>query len=309
MKKLLVFIIVLLLTTLLLTPFTTANSDRDKPLQATNIELVKKITVRGKPQGGKPSKVSATGILGDLCNGEKYAIVIGISDYPGTANDLYYADDDAISIKEALITKYSFIDDNIHIHLLIDSEAETSDDLYATRDEIVAAIRDVQKNAEANIESEVFFFFSGHGARGIANDGDSERTDESIVCYNDNKTDIAYLWDGELELLFRDFQTSRIIFVFDSCLAGGMTDLASEGRVIAMATTESGTGYEFSSLSHGQFTYYFVVEGMLNGKADTYDNIPSTKDVTIEETFDYTKANCTIQKPTISDSFDNDLLP
>lgn len=308
MKKLLVFIIVLLLTTLLLTPFTTANSDKDKPLQATGVELVKKITVRGKPQGGKPSKDSATGILGTECNGNKYAIVIGISDYPGTANDLSYADDDAQSMYDALTTIYRFPPENIH--LLIDSEAETSDDLEATHDKIVDAIEEVK--GIAGSDSEVFFFFSGHGAKGTADDGDSERTDESIVCYDKDRTNLAFLWDGELKDLFKDFPTtSRIIFVFDSCVSGGMTDLNATGRVINMATTESGTGYEFDSLEHGQFTYYFAIEGILNGKADKYDHNGDGKqnDVTVEEAFDYTKTNCIIQKPTISDSFYNDLLP
>jgi hypothetical protein len=295
MKKLLVFIIVLLLTTLLLTPFTTANSDRDKPLQATDIELVKKITVCGKPQGGKPSKDSATGILGEQCSGKKYAIVIGISDYPGTANDLKYADDDAKSMKDALINPYRYPSNNIHLLT----------DMDATFNNILAAINDVKHKATSN--DEVFFFFSGHGAKGTADDGDSEKIDESIVCHDGSK--LVFVWDGQLKTWFEGFNTSRIIFVFDSCLSGGMTDLNAKERVISMATTESGTGYEFSSLEHGQFTYYFVVEGMLNGKADTYDNIPDKNDVTIEEAFDYTKANCTIQKPTISDSFDNDLLP
>jgi hypothetical protein len=45
------------------------------------------------------------------------------------------------------------------------------------------------------------------------------------------------------------------------------------------------------------------------GKADTYDNTPGVPDVTDEEAFDYSLANCIFQKPTISDSFTNDLLP
>ncbi|MFH7873651.1 MAG: caspase family protein, partial [Candidatus Aenigmatarchaeota archaeon] len=67
-----------------------------------------------------------------------------------------------------------------------------------------------------------------------------------------------------------------------------------------------GVSYEFSDLGHGQFTYYFVVEGMLQGLADT-----NKKDglVTDEEAFDYAVSNCLYQKPTISDQFTYDLLP
>jgi len=297
MKKLLVFVIVLLLTTLLLTPFITANSDKDKPLQATDVELVKKITVRGKPQGGKPSKDSATGILGIPCSGNKYAIVIGISNYPGTANDLQYADDDAESMSYALINLYGYSSNNIRLLTNMD----------ATYTNIYNAINNVKSQAVSG--DEIFFFFSGHGAKGVADDGDSEKIDESIVSHD--VSNLIFIWDGQLKTWFEGFHTSRIIFVFDSCLSGGMTDLKVPGRVINMATTESGTGYEFDSLGHGQFSYYFVNEGMINGKADKYDHNGDhvQDDVTIEEAFDYARANCVIQKPTISDSFENDLLP
>jgi|GEM_PF-4939943 len=76
-----------------------------------------------------------------------------------------------------------------------------------------------------------------------------------------------------------------------------------------MATTERGSAYEDDQWGHGQFTYYFVGEGMLQGEADKYDHLVGVQDVTVEEAFDYAKANCMWQKPTISDSFENDLLP
>jgi hypothetical protein len=119
---------------------------------------------------------------------------------------------------------------------------------------------------------------------------------------------LVAVWDGQLRDWFAGFNTSRIIFIFDSCLAGGMTDLQAPGRIINMACSESGLSYEDDSWQNGQFTYFFVDQGMLAGKADKYDNIREVADVTIEEAFDYGKANCQVQKPTISDSFDDDLL-
>jgi hypothetical protein len=49
---------------------------------------------------------------------------------------------------------------------------------------------------------------------------------------------------------------------------------------------------------------------MLANLADKYDHDknPATHDVTVEEAFDYAKAGCRSQTPTISDSFTNDLL-
>jgi hypothetical protein len=228
---------------------------------------------------------------------KKYAIIVGISDYPGTLNDLQYCDDDAEDMYAALTTLYGYKSSNIHLLL----------DMGASFAAIQGAINDIQSKAKA--DDEVVFFFSGHGTNGVADDGDREKTDEAILSHNGNPSgSFVAIWDGQLKDWFSGFSTTRIIFIFDSCLAGGMTDLKADGRVINMACSESGLSYEDGSWQNGQFTYHFVDQGMLAGEADTYDNIAGIADVTIEEAFDYAKADCRMQKPTISDSFSNDLL-
>jgi hypothetical protein len=162
--------------------------------------------------------------------------------------------------------------------------------------------------SQAVAGDEVVFFFSGHGTNGVANDGDREKMDEGLVSHDGSR--LVAIWDGQLRDWFAGFQTSRIIFIFDSCLAGGMTDLQAPGRVINMACSESGVSYEDDSWQNGQFTYFFVDQGMSRSLADRYDhdNNAASPDVTVEEACDYAKAKCQMQKPTISDSFDDDLL-
>jgi len=262
-----------------------------KPLPATDVELVEKITIHGsKAQKTKPSQPATTGVLGALCEGSKYAIIIGISDYPGAANDLEYCDDDARDMCTTLVKIYGYHESKIT--LLIDGEATRSDILNA-----------ITQLSEAEPADEVVFFFSGHGTKGRASDGDGEAVGEAIVCCD------GYVWDGELRLSFSCFGTTRIVFIFDSCLAGGMTDLVASGRIVAMATTESGIAYEGDVWGNGQFTYYFVEEGMFLGLADRvdHDDDSSTSDVTVEEAFDYARAHCLKQTPTMSDDFENDL--
>lgn len=300
MKKLLAVFLIATLTLAVPLTMVSAKQDKDKPVPATDIEIVKKVTIKGSKGKGKPAGGAATGILGESVTGNKYAIVIGISDYPGTGNDLSYADDDARDMKTALIS-YGYQETNIRY--LVDADA--------TRSAIIEAITDI-KSVVAS-EDEVVFFFSGHGAKGKADDGDRETIDEAIVAHDGTK--LVPIWDGELKALFSGFNTPRIIFIFDSCLAGGMTDLKESGRVIAMASTENGLSYESESWGggHGQFTYYFVEEGLIQGQADIYDHnndgaIKQASDVTVEEAFDYAKLNCVYQIPTISDSFQDDLL-
>jgi hypothetical protein len=275
--------------------------DKLRPVPAADVKLVKKITMKGRPPwagGGKGKKKegAATGILGDPVSSSRHAVVVGISNYPGDENDLNYSDDDAMEMATALTDAYSFTD----ITLLVDGDA--------TRSAILAAIEDVPTDA-----GEVVFFFSGHGANGIAEDGDKERLDEAIVAHDGVK--LVPIWDGELKAAFSGFDTSRIIFIFDTCLAGGMErDLGESGRLIAMATSERGYAYESDALENGEFSYYFVDCGTLQGYANVHDYdgdeiLEEPEQVTVEEAFDHARANCAYDKPIISDEFENDLLP
>ncbi|MBU4224018.1 caspase family protein [Patescibacteria group bacterium] len=296
-----------------------AKPDRYKPVHAENIKLFKKATV-GKSDDindakkfnaaekiklARPGRFATTGILGEPSVGNRYAIIVGISDYPGTAYDLNYADDDARDMITALKTLYGFDSDNIYP--FIDEEGKGA--VNATRANIIGAIQEIE--GVAGPDDEVVFFFSGHGMSGNAADGDTEFLDESIVAHDG--TNLVSIWDGELRDAFAEFKTSRIVFIFDSCLAGGMTDLMVTGRIINMATTETGTAYEYASMQNGQFSYYFVDMGMLRGFADKYDHdkdliLMEGRDVVIEEAFDYAKQKSIRQTPVISDLFANDLL-
>jgi hypothetical protein len=290
--------------------------DKNNPVSATDIVLAKKVTVDGdlkdassaKAPSSKPSKTSGTanGTLGTPCIGTKYAIVIGISDYPGNGSDLTCSDDDAEDMALALNHTYGFTDSNI-IRLVDCNGTEASGKpLVATRQNILSAIEAVGAKVTAN--DEVVFFFSGHGGNGRANDGDDEKIDECI--WSHDGSNFVPIWDGELKAAFSGYNTSRIVFIFDSCYAGGMTDLAAPGRVIAMASSENSLSYEWPSLNNGEFTYYMIEQGMTLGKADKYNDSSITgPDVTVEEAYDYAKANRIRNSPTVSDSFTNDLLP
>jgi len=274
--------------------------------KASDVEITPKITIKGSKGKGKLAPLTATGILGalPLSPERRWAIIIGISDYAGTANDIQYADDDALDMLKTLIEIYGYKRENI---LLLISDYNVNN---ATRNEIIKAINDIKDKEKSG--DEVVFFYSGHGARGKANDGDNEAIDEAIVPYE--CTADSLIWDGELKSLFKDFHTSRIIFIFDSCYAGGMTDLKANGRIVVMASTENGLSYEGDDWQNGVFTYYFVDKGVFQGFANTHDysEVEGDEPATIEEAFDYAKANVPSivpQTPTIIDSFTNDLLP
>ncbi len=322
------------------------NREVPKPIPATNIEVVKKVFSedvgkgKGKPSPSPETGGAATGILGDYpVTGNKYAVVIGICDYPGTANDICLSDGDSLHMYKALTNLYGYKPENIK--LFKDGGGTTGSILggvaygIPTRDNIYNAIMDDIKSY-ATSGDEVVFFFSGHGAKGTAKDDDAEETDEAIIVHDsdgamdaDGYSTLDFIWDGELRSWFDGFGTTRIVFVFDSCLAGGMNDVADAERVVNMATGETQSAYVYSTAGEdvdgdgikdgeGVFSRLFVNEGMLQGKADKYDHdkdsfLIEPTDVVVEEAFDYAKANIppylkVRQKPVISDNFTDDLL-
>ena len=153
MKKVIVALLVAVLVMALVPPVALAQQpDKGKPVTATDVELVKKVTLHGKkphPGGGKPSKYAATGELGEVLGigANKYAIVVGISDYPGTVNDLDFADDDAIAMATVLSSQYGY------------GTVTPITNLGATRTAIETAINAVKDAAGS--DDEVVFFFSG----------------------------------------------------------------------------------------------------------------------------------------------------
>jgi metacaspase-1 len=287
-------LLVALLILTISTPIVEAKSDGPGNVQATNIEIVKKVTLKSQAaKGGKTVPSIATGILGESVQGKKYAVLVGIKDYPGSSADLQYTVADADLMREVLTTDDGFSAGNI---------TELTD-AKATKTAIYEVVNNLKTKAKSG--DEVVFFFSGHGAKGKTDDGDANM-DQAIVVQENGQ--FAFIWDGEMVQLFNGFATNRIIFIFDSCLAGGMSVLEEPGREVCMASTINSMSLEGSQWGggHGQFTYYFAEEGMEQALADT--NAADGK-VTVEEAFDYANSNCKNQIPTIADGFTNDLLP
>jgi hypothetical protein len=299
---------------------------------ATNVEIVKKIGAKGMPLMGPPSRGpkphAATGIIGEEVSGTRYAIIIGISDYPGPDHvleggyDLSYADDDAMAMHNTLTTIYSF--NPADIRLLVDSGA--------SRDAILAEIANLKGSVSEG--DEVVFFFSGHGAKYMPKSTLAQGGGKvGIVTWGwqapEDPTDfyLEIIWDEELREAFSGFDTDRIIFIFDTCLAGGMIELGKKGRVICMATTQTGLAIEYGEdyvdyynggelppINHGLFTYFFVELGMTDGGADFH---PADGYVTVEEAFDFARFSLEEisiateglwQIPTIRDGLVKDLL-
>lgn len=207
--------------------------------------------IRGKPAAppGKPPSDQPNPSV------DKWAVVIGISDYQGVANDLRYCDDDARDMYNYLLAK-GYPKGNIK--LLLDKKA--------TAKAIISAIDWL--NSWEGLNSEVVFFYSGHGSTYDGyNDGDNEYRDEAIV-----STDLYLILDGQLRQKFSTFSSQKISFTFDSCFSGGMDDLQGSGRVVVAVCGETQYSWDGTSdQQNGVFTYYFV--GTPSAGLQTYGTV------------------------------------
>lgn len=163
--------------------------------------------------------------LSPLKAGGKYALVIGISDYSGTANDLTYCDDDATDWKSRLTAEgYS-------VTALLDRSATAS--------AIDAAVTTLAGQSVSG--NEIVLCYSGHGSRG------------NIV-----STDLYYISSSWFKTKFANAKSTKMMFCFDACQIGAMsTDLIAAGRIVVVASNRTTYSYDGDeTMKNGVFTYY-----------------------------------------------------
>lgn len=162
-----------------------------------------------------------------------HAVIAGVSDYEGSANDLDYCDDDAQDIYDKLLQSPHW--DSSRMQLLKDSQA--------TEANIQAAISTMA--AAADSDDVCLFFFSGHGGQetDVSPIDESDGYDEAIYPHYINSN---YILDDELSSWLGALPTDKLIVWIDTCHSGGQ--LKSVGAKIkcvswAPSRVEKGDGF------------------------------------------------------------------
>lgn len=141
----------------------------------------------------------------------RYALLVGISDYPGTEQDLGGGPlNDVQLMRTALIDFFDFPPGNILV--LTDAEA--------TRTSIISSF--VSHLGKADSGGVALFFYSGHGSQ-VANVGADDEGDglDEIIVVRDSAADrFGYLIDEELGMLARLIRANRMLFILDNCYSG-----------------------------------------------------------------------------------------
>ncbi len=157
---------------------------------------------------------------------ERWAVIVGVNDYaafgpddPG--GDLLGAEHDARSFREVLRGRWGFAPERTR--LLVGSEA--------TKDAIREALA-VWLPARVTPGDEVVFYFAGHGAQVLDEDGDEPDGLDETLCPWDVLADspINDIRDDELRTWLAAIPTRNVSVVVDACHSGTVTRLHSSLR-------------------------------------------------------------------------------
>jgi hypothetical protein len=159
----------------------------------------------------------------------KYAYIVGISDYEGTANDLQFCDDDAMAMK----SYYQSQGFTCRMDL----------NRNATADAITAGLQWLIDNASPG--DEVCFCYSGHGAK-------APGYGSSII-----STDLYYVTHGYVMSYFNAIDCTKKLVTMDACQLIDFHSDVMNGTLMATASMNC-YSYDAPDLNQGAWTYFFL---------------------------------------------------
>ena len=223
-------------------------------------------------------------------NGEKWAVVIGISDYRAAGHNLQYAHRDAEAMRDFLIEKGGFRAD--HVQFLSDQRA-TYQGIRTALFNFLAATQP---------DDMVLIFLAGHGVQ------DAVNPDNYFFLAHDSETGnlggtAIPMWDLG-SVMDYTIRAQRILVFADTCHSGAALDRGGandgknlnffnkylevlarkKGRLVLTASQAHENSLEDQKLAHGVFTH-----SILLGLAGAADDNPADGVVTAAELVDYVR--------------------
>ena len=190
--------------------------------------------------------------------GRIFGVFVGISDYPGEADDLPLTAKDAIALQSAFIRGVGMAaDDSV---LLTDKDATMS----AVREAIA------RLGAQAGPNDTFVFFYSGHGGRlkrGDYQQTDPDGMDETLMMYD------GHILDDEFNTILDGVSAGTTLILLDSCFAGGFSKdvITKPGRMGMFSSEEDVTSSLADKFMAGGYLAEFVANGVGDGYADDGD--------------------------------------
>jgi len=203
--------------------------------------------------GGEGDDTLYGGNATPVNQGNKYAVMVGISDYLSPeVNDLPYPLNDIGDME-------GFLADNPE---WMGTQVTELTDAEATETEILAAIHDLATKVVPG--DQAIFYYSGHG---MDQTGALCPYDIGVTSDGIDQTELK----NALQEVSNNIGSGHITVVLDSCFSGQFVDtFAGSGSAY---TVYSGAGndeygWEIGALENGLFSYYFVDRGLIGQLAD-----------------------------------------
>lgn len=164
------------------------------------------------PATGSPAGVDWSGRYpGGGDPSSRYAVLVGIDDYPGVRSDLASCVVDTREMRRVLVDLLGFRDENI----VIINDAE------ATREHILTAVR--EHLGQAGPDGAALLYYSGHGLQIGANLGDQDDepdgSDEALYVWGPADQSSVIL-DEEIGQLMASMNAGARMVILDSCHSG-----------------------------------------------------------------------------------------
>ena len=175
-------------------------------------------------------------------DGEVFAVLVGINDYPGSRRDLQAAVAD-VDLVDAALAGFGVPPENRVV--LRDGQA--------TLAAATAAIRALVERGGPG--ATYVLAFTGHVRK-------LDRDTEAMVFADDR-----VLRDDELAALVAPAATQRFWFLVSACYSAGFTELLRPGRVLTAAAGANELAWENPDLNASYLVHQMVREGWLRGKA------------------------------------------
>jgi hypothetical protein len=176
-----------------------------------------------------------------------FGVLVGISDYAGTANNLEFTAEDAVKLGETLELRGVLAPGSV---VLTEAEATTA--------RVRQAFQQVAALAGPN--DTFLFFFSGHGVQNRSQPSPTEPDgyEEAIVLRD------GEISDNELAQWFGGVRSRVALLAIDACFAGGFArDVVSRPNVMGLFSSEEDlTSSVAEKFRAGGYLSYFLRNGL-----------------------------------------------
>jgi len=248
----------------------------------------------------------------------RYALLIGVQDYPGPDNDLSYPDDDVNALEPLLLSEGW-----TSVVKLLNSDA--------TNANIEAAIRDLSSDDDATI----LVYYSGHGSTSSTGDTAYFIPYDGLVysaASGTTSVDLSkWVTPSTMTQWMAGARAKHRILILDSCFSGGFTlgdgsvdtapanygayedgttdipllfaalskfstlvssNLSSYGSQEVLTLSAAGSAepsWDAGSYSHGAFTYYLLKAGTKGSDGELLADSDGDGFVSVNEAYVYAK--------------------